>query len=234
VKSVGFELETTAVVREQGQDEIELRLKKPVGPTKPLTEGEQAVSEKRSDSVVEMDLGSSIGGLKVNVTETVVEEPPPIQVQASAVDLKQQLWSGTGQVNKREMAMVRSAANVILSRGSPVEYRELLSGVYMDLLEHSTGEFGSIREIESALLRHVGQELVLIEEESPIGVIRKWWIGDEPVVGDAPHSERFERMKDIANLASTRIKGLRKRFRRTKENEGYRKKRGFEDEGSRT
>jgi hypothetical protein len=236
VKSVGFKLETTAVVREQGQDEIELRLKKPIRPTKPLTQEKEneAVNEKRADNAVEMDLGSSIGGLEVNVADSSVEEPPPIQVQASIVDLKRQLWSGTGQINKREMAMVRSAARVILGRGSPVEYRELLSGVYRELLEHSTGDFGSIREIESALLRHVGQELVLIEEESPMGVIRKWWIGDEPVVNEVPHSETLEKMKGMASLASTQIRGLRKRFRMPKDSKGYRKKRAFEDEGSRT
>jgi hypothetical protein len=234
VKSVGFKLETTAVVREQGQDEIELRLKKPIGPKKPLTKGEQAVSEKGSDNVAETDSGLPTGGLEVNVAETVGDEPPPIQVRASALDLKRQLWSGMGQVSRREMAMVRSAASVILSRGSPVEYRELLSGVYRDLLEHSNGEFGSIREIESALVRHVGQELVLIEEESSIGVVRKWWIGDEPIVTDAPQSEMLEGLKEMANVASARIKGLRKRFRRTHENKGYRKKREFEDDGSRT
>src|SRR5207245_9974127 len=99
------------------------------------------------------------------------------------VDLNARVWSHSRQVNKREIAMVRSAAKVIVNHGSPIEYRELLSRVYRDLLEFSTGDFGSIREIETALLRHVGQELVLIVEESTGGVLRNGWMGDEPVAG---------------------------------------------------
>src|SRR2546427_9528080 len=128
------------------------------------------------------------------------------------VDLKPQVWSHSRQVNKREIAMVRSAAKVIVNHGSPIEYRELLSGVYRDLLEFSTGDFGSIREIETALLRHVGQELVLIVEESQGSVLRKWWIGNKPG-GDSPAAqwEKLERMKKIADLAEDGMAGVGER-----------------------
>src|SRR5207245_217735 len=178
----------------------------------PLSEEPERVvgSVERSDNV--SDHESLIGGLEVNVAEAIVEEAPPIQVQSSMVDLKPQVWSHSRQVNKREIAMVRSAAKVIVNHGSPIEYRELLSRVYRDLLEFSTGDFGSIREIETALLRHVGQELVLIVEESQVGVLRKWWIGDEPVADSpAPQWEKLERMKTIAKLAETRMKMLREK-----------------------
>src|SRR5438309_10574224 len=102
--------------------------------------------------------------------------------------------------------MVRSAAKVIVNHGSPIEYRELLSGVYRDLLESSTGDFGSIREIETALLRPVGQELVLIVQESQGGVWRKWWIGDEPVADTpTPQWEKRERTRTSATMAEARM-----------------------------
>ena len=230
IKSVGFNLETTTVVHEQGQDEIELRLKKPVESIKPVRREPETVvgSVERSDNV--SDRETLIGGLEVNVAEAIVEEAPPIQVQSSMVDLKPQVWSHSRQVNKREIAMVRSAAKVIVNHGSPIEYRELLSRVYRDLLEFSTGDFGSIREIETALLRHVGQELVLIVEESQGGVLRKWWIGDEPVADSpAPQWEKLERMKTIAKLAETRMKGLREKLHGDRKS-GYRKRRAYDDE----
>src|SRR5256712_585188 len=113
IKSVGFNLETATVVHEQGQDEIELRLKKPVESIKPVRREPETVvgSVERSDNV--SDRETLIGGLEVNVAEAIVEEAPPIQVQSSMVDLKPQVWSHSRQVNKREIAMVRSAAREI-------------------------------------------------------------------------------------------------------------------------
>src|SRR5438128_12508621 len=125
--------------------------------------------------------------------------------------------------------MVRSAAKVIVNHGSPIEYRELLSRVYRDLLEFSTGDFGSIREIETALLRHVGQELVLIVEESQGGVLRQGWIGDEPVADTpTPQWEKLDRMKTIAKLAEARMKGRRERLHRDRKS-GYQHRRAEYD-----
>lgn len=230
IKSVGFNLETTTVVHEQGQDEIELRLKKPVESIKPVRQTAEAFKGSLEQSDMVSNREPLIGGLEVNVSEAIVEEAPPFQVQTSVVDLKPQIWSHSRQVNKREIAMVRSAARVIVNHGSPVEYRELLSQVYRDLLEYSSGDFGSIREIEAALLRHAGQELLLIEEGSPNGVLRNWWIGEEPVADmPAPHWEKLERMKTMAKLAEARMKGLRQRMQGEKKS-GYKKRRGYDDE----
>jgi hypothetical protein len=230
IKSVGFKLETAAAVREQGQDEIELRLKKPVESIKPVRQTAEAFKGSMEQSDMVSNREPLIGGLEVNVSEAIVEEAPPFQIQTSAVDLKPQIWSHSRQVNKREIAMVRSAAGVIVNHGSPVEYRELLSQVYRDLLEHSSGDFGSIREIEAALLRHAGLELLLIEEESPNGVLRNWWIGEEPVA-DTParHWEKLERMKTMAKLAEARMKGLRQRMQGEKKS-NYKKRRAYDDE----
>src|SRR5467141_4959331 len=230
IKSVGFNLETTTVVHEQGQDEIELRLKKPVESIKPVRQTAEAFKGSMEQSDMVSNREPLIGGLEVNVAEALVEEAPPIQVQSSMVDLKPQVWSHSRQVNKREIAMVRSAAIVIVNHGSPVEYRELLSQVYRDLLEHSSGDFGWIREIEGALLRHAGQELLLIEEESQDRVLRNWSIGEEPVADSpAPQWEKLERMKTIAKLAETRMKGLREKLHGDRKS-GYRKRRAYDDE----
>jgi hypothetical protein len=229
IKSVGFNLETTAVVREHGDDEIELRLKKPVESIKPVRHETVTVDGRAelSDKVSERE--PLIGGLGVNVEEAIASEPPPNQIQSSIADSKPQIWSRSRPVNKREIAMVRSAARVIGNHGSPVEYRELLSQVYRDLLENSTGDFGSIREIEGALLRHVGQELLLIDQESQNGFRRDWWIGEEPVA-DVPASHwELERMKAIARSANSRMKEVGRRLRPEKKS-GYKKRRTVEDE----
>src|SRR5947199_9600698 len=82
--------------------------------------------------------------------------------------------------------MLEADMSIISQSKEPVPYRELLNQVYMDLVEKNV-EFDSAKQIETALLKHAGSELVLTEEQDEQGQItsKKWSLGEEDLAPEA-------------------------------------------------
>ena len=248
VRTVGFRLETLAMVREQGQEEIELRLKKPIveesyGPrigqstSLPVETAEAEASRVPEEMEREQQENApKIGGLTVVSSDQTPIVPVPVPAPTISKRTGRPVWPSSSQVSRTEIAMVKSAVKTISTQGSPVDYRQLLNTVYRDLLGHGSGdEFASVREIEAGLLRHVGLELVVLEEANPQNgtLIKKWWIGEEePEETDSSHPsylDRLEKIKSINKAASARLQGFMSRLRHERKS-SYRPRRGNDDE----
>ncbi len=144
--------------------------------------------------------------------ELVVEGlPPPSEITPEnppePASPEEDLAWDVDQMSRQELALLRSAAEVIERRREPVPYRELLNDVYMDLLNRQV-DFGSARQIETILLKHVGRELNIIEEVDETGYqsIKKWWLGDKGLEQDAnPSSSLWKRISSRARPGIPRI-----------------------------
>jgi hypothetical protein len=82
------------------------------------------------------------------------------------------------KITRLERSMLKSAIRAINERRQPVAYRELLNEVYMDLVDQKV-EFDSARQIETTLLNHNGQEVVLLDESDFLEgrAVKKWGLG---------------------------------------------------------
>ncbi len=225
VSAVGFQADEREIVDKEGEAEVELKLLKPV-------ETIQAAPTIVEATPME---ASAITAVQPNVPQeplTVLKRLPARRmfrkVGPHAPELEQQVWP-RHKTSRKETAMVKSALKVISTYGVPVAYKELLNEVYLDLLQSHT-EFESAREIEKALLSHVGHELVLVDEESSPGrLVRKWWSGDEPLAMSSAQLEAIERLRNVSQMAESTIRGLKERFHHK---EGYRSRRKSSDEDS--
>ena len=104
-------------------------------------------------------------------------------------------------MTKPEKAMLRSAISILSKREEPLPYRELLSQVYMELVEKRV-QFDSARQIETTLLSHTGRELILTEEspdDQGFKTTKKWALGQEWIP-----EERNRRGTLFAKLSSHR------------------------------
>jgi hypothetical protein len=155
----GFASESTETIyRTPSKAETQLRFKKPLQPT--------------SVKVSEPDQPPVLG--QTAEREAPLPDTPP---QLSIVS--QPVWA-EATMTRQERAMLRSAVSLLSKSPEPVPYRELLNQVYMELVEKKV-RFDSARQIETALLKHAGRELDLIQESDEQGfkTSKKWTIGGE-------------------------------------------------------
>jgi len=114
-----------------------------------------------------------------------------------------------------------------LQRKEPVPYRELLNQVYMELVEKKV-EFDSAKQIETALLKHAGGELVLTEEQDEQGQItsKKWSLGEEDLAPESPgRTSVFNRLSGHRAHAPTVMHFLKKWQRKPRQKYKPRKQR---------
>jgi len=183
LKWSGFSIEDTGTIfRAPGQPETQLRFRKP------------AVAQ-----------------------ESALEEPDPssalaqaIETESSLPDIPLQLtvpsqpkWTQP-VMTRQERAMLKAALSILSQRKEPVPYRELLNQVYMELVEKKV-EFDSAKQIETALLKHAGGELVLTEEQNEQGQIisKKWSLGEEDL-----SPEPYGRLSVFNRLSGRRAHSL--------------------------
>src|SRR5207249_5455470 len=158
LKWSGFSIEDTGTIyRAPGQAETQLRFKKPLVP--------QESAPEESDA-------SSALAQAIETESSVPDIPLQLRIPS------QPEWTQPA-MTKQERIMLKAALSIISQRKEPVPYRELLNQVYMDLVEKKV-EFDSAKQIETALLKHAGGELVLTEEQ------------DEQEIGRASCREREE------------------------------------------
>jgi len=171
----GFEVESSGIVyRVPGRPENELRFRRPV------EEQTTAVDAKPSLE----DVASAPNPLSsASPGEELVDsnKPPVIEIVQSPN------WSNV-RMTRPERAMLKTAVAIIIARGEPVPYRELLNQVYMELVEKKI-DFDSARQIETSLRKHNGREILLLEETDEAGarVSQKWWVGDQKLPLDREH-----------------------------------------------
>ena len=162
----GFAQESTETIyRTPSKAETQLRFKKPLKSKDQdsPTGAEFPDSEPSVTPVLaETELGSSLP-----------DTPPQLAIAA------QPEWA-SAKATKQERAMLKSAISLLSKRTEPAPYRELLNQVYMDLVEKKV-KFDSARQIETALLKHVGRELAVIEEADTEGfrTQKKWALGED-------------------------------------------------------
>ena len=155
----GFTAEITETIyRNQNRPETQLKFKKP--------------AQRAEAEVAEPEL-KPVLGLETDM-EGQPRDTPPQTIITSQPD-----W-GKAKMTRQERATLRSAISILSKRPDPVPYRELLNQVYMDLVEKKV-KFDSARQIENALLKHVGGELALVEEADEQGFkgAKKWAIGED-------------------------------------------------------
>ncbi|OLE68556.1 hypothetical protein AUF78_15460 [archaeon 13_1_20CM_2_51_12] len=200
--ATGFEVESSGTVyRIPGRPENELRFRKPVQEKATPIETQQAVEEPAPPATPL----PPIAGADQAVDS---EHPPMIEVVQSPN------WSND-RITRPERAMLKSAVTIIVARGVPVPYRELLNQVYMELVEKKV-DFDSARQIETTLLKHNGREILLVQEADETGTraLQKWWLGDQQM---AP--EKARRFPILGKITRARPKlprpqGLLTRFQK--------------------
>jgi hypothetical protein len=166
LKWSGFSIEDTGTIyRAPGQPETQLRFRKPLVP--------------QQSGVEEADATSSLA--QAIETESSLPDTP-LQIRVPS----QPEWTRPA-MTKQGRSMVKAALSILSQRKEPMPYRELLNQVYMELVEKKV-EFDSAKQIETALLKHVGSELVLTEEQDQQGqtTVRKWSLGQEDLSPE-PH-----------------------------------------------
>ena len=157
----GFAQESTETIyRTPGKAETQLRFKKPLEARVQNPQNEAELSDPEP-VLAESEVGSPLP-----------DTPPQFAIAA------QPEWAA--KTTKQERAMLKSAIAILTRRTGPVPYRELLNQVYMDLVEKKV-KFDSARQIETALLKHAGRELALIEEADTEGfkTQKKWALGED-------------------------------------------------------
>ncbi len=166
LKWSGFSIEDSGTIyRAPGQPETQLRFKKPLVPQESSLEEPEATSALAQAIETESSLPDT-----------------PLQLRVPS----QPEWN-RAIMTRQERAMLKAAISILSQRKEPVPYRELLNQVYMELVEKKV-EFDSARQIETALLKHAGGELVLTEERDEQGQMtsKKWSLGEEDLSPE-PH-----------------------------------------------
>jgi hypothetical protein len=159
LKWSGFSIQDTGTIyRAPGLPETQLRFKKPLIPQ------ESSAAEPETTSALAQAIGNE---------SSLPDIPPQLSIP------NQPEWTQP-LMTKQERAMLKSAFSILSQRKEPVPYRELLNQVYMELVEKKV-EFDSAKQIETALLKHAGGELVLTEERDEESRIasKKWSLGEE-------------------------------------------------------
>jgi len=108
-----------------------------------------------------------------------------------------------------ERAMVESALMVMERTGDPVGYMDLINQVYMDLIDKRVS-FESPYQIEATLLKHLENELAILDEpdESGKGVVRKWWFGEGAMPAQVKGGRKLRaRLADVKKRVPN-VKGL--------------------------
>jgi len=191
LKWSGFSIENTETIyRAPGQPETQLRFKKPLVPQEP------GLEEPDASTALAQAVETDFSLRDVPLQLTVHSQP----------DWTQRVTT------KPERAMLKAALSIISQRKEPVPYRELLNQVYMELVEKKV-DFDSAKQIETALLKHAGGELVLTEERDEQGQMtsRKWSLGEEDLSPE-PHGRLsiFNRLSGHRTNAPTVVHFLRK------------------------
>ena len=183
LKWSGFSIEDTGTIyRAPGQPETQLRFKKPLVP---------------QESGPEEPDASSALAQAIETESSVPDIPRQLRIPS------QPEWTQP-VMTKQERVMLKAALSIISQRKEPMPYRELLNQVYMELVEKKV-EFDSAKQIETALLKHAGGELVLTEEQDKQGQItsKKWSLGEEDLAPE-PHG----RTSVFNRLSGHRANGL--------------------------
>jgi hypothetical protein len=112
------------------------------------------------------------------------------------------------KITRLERDMLKSAIRAIKEHRPPVAYRELLNEVYMDLVDHKV-EFDSARQIETTLLNHNGQEVVLLDESDFLQgrAVKKWGLGPQKLRSD--RSRAIPMLKRV-KAVTPKISSIRK------------------------
>jgi len=193
----GFEAEESETIYQFGNQETQLKFKKPLAPR----DGASSEPEPEPEPAPVL-----AGALEVDTT--LPETPPQLEVSA------QPDWTLT-KMTKQEKAVLRAAVSILSKQREPMPYRDLLSQVYMELVERRV-QFESARQIESTLLRHNGRELTLTEEADADGFkeVKKWSLGDEEL--SPIRDQRPSILQKLSNhrLRVPPVKSLLKKWQR--------------------
>lgn len=198
----GFQLERSELIyRVPGKPENELVFRKP---------GNTLVAQPVTDPNPSMPYEDK----SAETLPREVEVPPIVEGVAEPA------WREP-RLSRQEVAMVKSAASIIERGREPVQYRELLNEVYMDLLDKKVN-FESARQIETILLGHVGRELALVEEvdEASLKPIKRWWLGEKGLRVRRARTRGFLGRLAGARRGIPKVGNLLKRLR--KQETGYR------------
>src|SRR6266496_4648557 len=173
----GFVAETDVKNRDPQNPQTELHFRKPVREEQPPQAEVQTIEETvpplpATEQRTPLELPEAID-------EPVQPEPLPVLEVA-----EEPTWVPT-RMTRLERLIFKSDVKTITEKHEPVQYRELLNQVYMDLVDRKI-EFDSARQIETTLLDHNGRELLLVEEadETKSRVVKKWWLGDQKMSPD--------------------------------------------------
>ena len=207
----GFAEESTETIyRTPDKAETQLRFKRPIKPSERSKKEEEVSGPKPSTMSVleEAEIGPSLP-----------DTPPQLAIVA------QPEWTRT-KTTRQERAMLRSAMSVLSKRSEAAPYRELLNQVYMELIEKRV-KFDSAKQIETALLKHSGRELALIEEADAEGfkTQKKWARGEDVSKVARGGPSVFNRIARHRPSASPVLRLLKKWERKPK----YKKKSEQED-----
>jgi hypothetical protein len=235
---IGFIIEETRAINSpQGKPEIELRFRRPTAEQAPTTENPST----EQGSLLETPATGSVASLETveNVSEMLPAQAPtgskleevPVEKESPPMleMVQQSLVPGQRRMTRLERTMLKSAIRVINEHHQTVSYRELLNEVYMDLVDQRV-EFDSARQIETTLLGHNGQEIVLVEESDGPGrrVVKKWGLGKQKL-----KSERGRKIPGLNRVRAVtpKITSIRKIIRRPRKSRYVRAKK-TEDDGT--
>jgi hypothetical protein len=234
---IGFAIEETrAISSPQGKPEIELRFRRPASeqaPTieSPSTEQGSIAETPATEPIPSLTLENApevltaLGPAAPILAEVPVEKESPPMLDV----VQQSLVPGQRRMTRLERTMLKSAIRVINEHHQTVSYRELLNEVYMDLVDQRV-EFDSARQIETTLLSHNGQEIVLVEESDGPGrrIVKKWGLGKQKL-----RSERSHKIPVLNRVRAVtpKITSIRKIIRRPRKSR-YVRVRKAEDDSS--
>jgi hypothetical protein len=225
---IGFAIEETqAISSPNGKPEIELRFRRPAAEQAPTTESpstdQSSIPEtppnepipplEIPESAPEVLPAQGPAASLLEEAPSILEEVPIEMESAPTLEVVQgSLIPSQGKMTQLERTMLKSAIRAINEHHQTVPYRELLNEVYMDLVEQRV-EFDSARQIETTLLSHNGQEIVLVEEcDGPGGrIVRKWGLGKQKL--RSKRGRGIPVLKRVRAL-TPRIASIRKVLRR--------------------
>ncbi len=216
----GFTMEKAGpIYRTRGKPEKELRFRKPAKAAAPAAEqttpGE--ITETHAEPLPPPTTSVVVPEGPVNPESPHVPEPA-----------EEPAWVDT-RMTRLERSILKSATKIIGERREPVQYRELLNQVYMDLVDRKI-EFDSARQIEATLLIHNGREVQLIEESDDAGlpIIKKWSLGGQKM---SPERKHGMPTLEIVKRGRQRLPRLGKIFRK-REKPGYRPRTNDDEDSS--
>ena len=197
VSWTGFNLENSQVIfRAPGKPENELVFRKPAGPehVDVLEQEEQGKQvEEKEPMEAPKPVGSRESGLKGDfddglpgdegLTNDLYEPGAPRDIEGTPPEeqIEEPVWTKP-DLSPQELAIVNSAVRVIERTAEPIEYRELINHVYMDLVDREIN-FESADQIEQMLVQHAGRELSIFDQLDETGgnVVKYWWLGESAV-----------------------------------------------------